>query len=193
VRNTAAEESLDHQSLHYEARLNSECKTYWNRLQLTLFNLAQEKLIQELTSQLARVEPLARSGKTSLLHFLTRDAADQEQRGLENEVNRWKDIAKAKDAIIAEKDKRITELERAGSSYHAFFDHTCGCKLFCIALQSEMLATNSMRRSNGLKLSRPKLSGLSPLGLRLVDVSVAVGSLVLTTQKMRPSSNFMRI
>jgi hypothetical protein len=73
-------------------------------------------LIQELTSQLARVEPLARSGKTSLLHFLTRDAADEEQRGLEDQVNRWKDIASAKDAIIAEKEKRIAELERAGSS-----------------------------------------------------------------------------
>jgi len=166
---------------------------YWNGLQLTWCNLAQEKLIQELTSQLARVEPLARSGKTSLLHFLTRDAADQEQRALENEVNRWKDIAKAKDAVIAEKDKRITELERAGLSYHVFHGHTCECELFCIVLQSEMLATNSMQRSNGPKLSRPKLSGLSLLDLQRVDVPVAVGYLVPTTQGMRPSSNFMRI
>jgi hypothetical protein len=50
-----------------------------------------------------------------LLHFLTRDAADEEQRALENDVNRWKDIAKAKDAIIAEKDRRIAELERMGT------------------------------------------------------------------------------
>jgi hypothetical protein len=117
VRHTDAEESLDHQSLHYEARINSESNDIAIRTPLTHCEIAQEKLIQELTSQLARVEPLARSGKTSLLHFLTRDAANEEQRALEDEVNRWENIAKAKDAVILEKDRRIAELERAGSSY----------------------------------------------------------------------------
>lgn len=63
---------------------------------------------------------MARSGKTSLLHFLTRDAADEEQRGLENEVNHWKDIAQAKDAVLAEKDRRIAELERLGGLFFRF-------------------------------------------------------------------------
>ncbi|KZP21206.1 hypothetical protein FIBSPDRAFT_953935 [Athelia psychrophila] len=95
VRHTAAEESLDHQSTHYEARIDT-----------------QEKLIQELTSQLARAEPLARAGKSSLLHFLSRDAADEEHRALEDEVARLKDIAKAKDAFIGERDRHVREMEQ---------------------------------------------------------------------------------
>lgn len=76
---------------------------------------AQEKLIQELTSQLARAEPLARAGKSSLLHFLSRDAADEEHRALEDEVARLKDIAKAKDAVIGERDRHVREMEQTGA------------------------------------------------------------------------------
>lgn len=146
VRHTAAEESLDHQSLQYEARLHS--KYNWNAILLYLKNrnIAQEKLIQELTSQLARVEPLARSGKTSLLHFLTRDAADEEQRGLENEIHRWKDIAKAKEAIIAEKDRRIAELERTGALNCLYVDRP----------KSKLLAERDVRYELNAEIERSK-------------------------------------
>ena len=120
LRHTAAEESLDHQSIQYEARLKSKSTFPYQRKPINTFDTAQEKLIQELTSELARVEPLAKSGKTSLLHFLTRDAADEEQRALEAEINRWKDTVKSKNATLAAKDKRVAELERIGSYSYSF-------------------------------------------------------------------------
>lgn len=67
-----------------------------------------------MNSQLARTEPLTRSGNSSVLHLLTRDAADEEKRLIEKELVRWKDVSKEKDGIIMDKDSRIAELEQAG-------------------------------------------------------------------------------
>ncbi|KDQ60896.1 hypothetical protein JAAARDRAFT_204689, partial [Jaapia argillacea MUCL 33604] len=95
IRHTEAELALEQQSLQYEARLQT-----------------QESLIKELTTQLARVEPLARSGTTSSLHFLTREAADEEKRALERDLQKWKDAVREKHETTAQKDKRIAELEQ---------------------------------------------------------------------------------
>ncbi|RDB20981.1 hypothetical protein Hypma_011820 [Hypsizygus marmoreus] len=95
VRETEAEELLKRQETQFEAQLQ-----------------AQERLIKELTSQLALKEPLMRSGKTSVLHLLTREAADEEKRTLEKEVTRWKDVATERQKTIDEKDGRIAELEK---------------------------------------------------------------------------------
>lgn len=76
--------------------------------------LAQEALIKELTSQLAQKEPLTRAGKTSVLHLLTREAADEEKRLLEKELRWWKDVSDEKQQMLTQKDKRIAELEQIG-------------------------------------------------------------------------------
>ncbi|TDL25043.1 hypothetical protein BD410DRAFT_896611 [Rickenella mellea] len=96
TRHTEAEEAMLQQAKQYEIRLKT-----------------QEEMIQELTSQLARVDALTREGKTSTLHFLTREAAEEERRGIEREVERLKDQLKQKDVVIAERDRKIVEHEGA--------------------------------------------------------------------------------
>lgn len=75
--------------------------------------IAQERLIQELTAQLARVEPLARSGKTPALHFLTREAADEEQRTLESRLLQLQRTLEEKNSQISQLTERGEELSRS--------------------------------------------------------------------------------
>ncbi|KAL5529355.1 hypothetical protein ACEPAG_5340 [Sanghuangporus baumii] len=91
------------QTRHTEAEANAEqqAAVYESRIQ------AQEEMIQELTSQLARVDSLTREGKISTLHFLTREAADEERRGVERQVEKLKQALRDKDKVIAEKDATI--------------------------------------------------------------------------------------
>lgn len=49
-----------------------------------------------------------------MLHFMTREAADQEQEVIRKEIEHWKDVAKRKDAQLAEKDKQIAEVKAQG-------------------------------------------------------------------------------
>jgi hypothetical protein len=81
-------------------------------------------LVKELNSQLARTEPLTRSGKSSVLHLLTREAADEEKRSIEKDLKRWKGVSQEKDAIIADKDKQIAELEQTGGQFLSFISNS---------------------------------------------------------------------
>ncbi|KAJ8700007.1 hypothetical protein PTI98_003075 [Pleurotus ostreatus] len=92
VRNTEAEQILEEQRQLWETRLAT-----------------QQETIQELTSHLARVEPLSRSGTGSVLHLLTRDAADEEKKALASEITQLKATIVEKDSVIAERDKRILD------------------------------------------------------------------------------------
>ena len=51
-----------------------------------------------------------------MLHFMTREAADQEQEVMRKEIQHWKDVAKRKDIQLAEKDKQIAEANAHGKS-----------------------------------------------------------------------------
>lgn len=73
-------------------------------------------MIQELTSSLARVDSLTSEGKTSTLHFLTREAADEERRGVEREVERLKEALADKDKLIAARDHAIREHQETSPS-----------------------------------------------------------------------------
>ncbi|KAF9500540.1 hypothetical protein BDN71DRAFT_1440635 [Pleurotus eryngii] len=92
VRNTEAEQILEEQRQLWETRLAT-----------------QQETIQELTSNLARVEPLSRSGTGSVLHLLTRDAADEEKKALVSEITQLKATIVEKDSVIAKRDKRILD------------------------------------------------------------------------------------
>jgi hypothetical protein len=50
--------------------------------------LAQEELIKELTTQIARLTPMLKEGRGSTIHFLTREAADEEKRILEERLEK---------------------------------------------------------------------------------------------------------
>lgn len=76
-----------------------------------IWTVAQEELIKELTVQIARLSPMLKEGRDSTVHFLTREAADEEKRILEERVERAKEALKQKDAVIKDKDARIAALD----------------------------------------------------------------------------------
>ncbi|KAJ3866238.1 hypothetical protein EV359DRAFT_62514 [Lentinula novae-zelandiae] len=88
---------------------------------------ALERVNKELTTNLAKVEPLMRSGRTSVLHLLTREAADEENRKIENEVLAWRqqfeeaqEIIKERDQLIKEKKEVVFELEVEKKNFLAY-------------------------------------------------------------------------
>ncbi|EIN07183.1 hypothetical protein PUNSTDRAFT_126991 [Punctularia strigosozonata HHB-11173 SS5] len=94
LRVSEPEQALRVQAANYDARLQT-----------------QEDLIKELTSQIARVEPLARGqAGPAAVHFLTREAVDEEKRQAERDRDKWKEESEGKDAIIIQKDREIAEL-----------------------------------------------------------------------------------
>jgi hypothetical protein len=85
---------LTQQAHRYEAQLQG--------LLLTIFvkapsesrcPLAQESIIKELTTQIKAKEPLMHSTSAAVLNLLTREAADEEKKMLEEDVARWKNVA----------------------------------------------------------------------------------------------------
>jgi anaerobic ribonucleoside-triphosphate reductase len=50
-------------------------------------------------------------GRGSTVHFLTREAADEEKRVLEERLEKAKEALRQKDAIIKDKDARIAALD----------------------------------------------------------------------------------
>ena len=68
-------------------------------------------MIKELTTSLAHADTLFAQGKTSSLPFLTREAADEERRGLENELVQAKEALKVKERSVVEAQQRVGELE----------------------------------------------------------------------------------
>jgi hypothetical protein len=78
---------------------------------------AQEALIDQLTAQAARTEPLTRSGSGSVLHLVTREAADEEKKTIERDLAKWKALAKEKDEVNEQKNKEITGLQQSGTPF----------------------------------------------------------------------------
>ncbi|KAJ3989180.1 hypothetical protein F5890DRAFT_83082 [Lentinula detonsa] len=70
---------------------------------------ALERVNKELTTNLAKIEPLMRSGKTSVLQLLTREAADEENRKIENEVSVWRQRYEEAQAAMKERDQLLKE------------------------------------------------------------------------------------
>lgn len=94
IRRTEPEKALEDLHIQYEERAKM-----------------QDALVRELTSQLARIEPLSRTGQNVALHFLTREAADEEKKTVEQEIVQVRDVVKQKDLVISEQSKRIDELQ----------------------------------------------------------------------------------
>ena len=78
--------------------------------------LAQDELIKELTTQIARLTPMLKEGHGSTVHFLTREAADEEKRMLEERFEKSKEALRQKDAVIKDKDARIAALNEQRTS-----------------------------------------------------------------------------
>ncbi|OCH85692.1 hypothetical protein OBBRIDRAFT_797914 [Obba rivulosa] len=94
VRHSEPEAALQDLSAQYEAKIQT-----------------QASLIQELTSQIARLKTSTASEKGWALHFLTREAADEEKAALEQELRKLKDQIRQRDVQLAQKDKEIAGAE----------------------------------------------------------------------------------
>jgi hypothetical protein len=119
TRNTEPEERIAEMKAQYEAAGRGA------RLLLDLSDipfhsptsaLAQDELIKELTTQIARLTPMLKEGRGSTVHFLTRQAADEEKRMLEERLEKSKEALRQKDAIIKDKDVRIAALNEQRTS-----------------------------------------------------------------------------
>jgi hypothetical protein len=80
----------------------------------------QQALVDKLTTQAAQAEPLTRSGKGSVLHLVTREAADEEKRAVERDMARWNALAKEKDETNEQNKRQITELQQSGTFIRSF-------------------------------------------------------------------------
>ncbi|KAH9180724.1 hypothetical protein EDB89DRAFT_2062394 [Lactarius sanguifluus] len=89
---------------------------------------AQEELIQELTTQVSRLTPMLKKDRTSTLHFLTSEAADEEKRIFEEHLREVQEELKRKDGVIKDKDTRIAalndQLETTQADLKAEIAHT---------------------------------------------------------------------
>ena len=86
----------------------------FRRRRLTSCATGKDSLIQELTGQLSKQSPSS-SNQSWTLHFLTREAAEEEKRALRDENARLKDVIKQHNALVAAKDQQITELKQEGT------------------------------------------------------------------------------
>lgn len=118
-----ARRSRNKSSNSYRYNMKNVPRVRWNLTTSYILSLAiaQDALIKELTSQLARVEPLSRTGQAVALHFLTREAADEEKRAVEQDMSRLQEVIKEKDSVIDKKTKSIAELEQSGPFTLLFF------------------------------------------------------------------------
>ncbi|KAG6865935.1 hypothetical protein C0991_010436 [Blastosporella zonata] len=82
-----------------------------------------EDIITELNTQLAMKEPLMRSGNSTVLNLLTREAADEEKRAIEQEVQRWKSANEQKQRDLRQRDEHIATLEQTGASLYAYYSN----------------------------------------------------------------------
>ncbi|KAJ3479088.1 hypothetical protein NLI96_g9309 [Meripilus lineatus] len=94
IRRTEPEKALEEQEKQFEARLK-----------------VQETLLEEQ----AKLIVASTSGQPYMLHFLSREAADEEKKEVEKEVARWKEVVKQRDVKLAQKDEQITELVNQNS------------------------------------------------------------------------------
>ncbi|KAI0658805.1 hypothetical protein C8Q70DRAFT_916797 [Cubamyces menziesii] len=96
IRHTEPEQALEEYKSHFDDSMKRK-----------------ESLIEELTAQLSKLQSSAKSGGKSqtTLHFLTREAAEEEKQALREENVRLKEVIKQRDATIASKDKQIQTLQ----------------------------------------------------------------------------------
>ncbi|KAJ3736045.1 hypothetical protein DFJ43DRAFT_1221245 [Lentinula guzmanii] len=119
---------------------------------------ALERVNKELTTNLAKIEPLMRSGKTSVLQLLTREAADEENRKIENEVSVWRQRYEEAQGVMKEKDQLLKE--RAQREKELIFE---------LEVEKKNFLTFKAKTQNGS--SRPKsdmLGSDKPQTLQLV-------------------------
>ncbi|TCD66186.1 hypothetical protein EIP91_001680 [Steccherinum ochraceum] len=92
IRNTEPEEIMAQQAAMYEEKIRT-----------------QEELLREQQKLIAASK--SSSGSGHMLQFLSREAADEEKKGLQEELDRMREKLQSKDALIASKDEQFLDLQ----------------------------------------------------------------------------------
>jgi hypothetical protein len=74
----------------------------------------QNDLIKDLTSQLAKKEPLLRPGKKSSIGLISRDDMEQELGEYKAQIQHFKNESNGAKQAVQEKDAQIAELKQIG-------------------------------------------------------------------------------
>lgn len=89
--------------------------SWWKLLNLIyFFSTAQEALIANLNSQLARKDPIHRTDQ-QVFEILTREEANREMHTLQAEVDEWKKRCQDVEKKLAQKNEEISTLQRSRS------------------------------------------------------------------------------
>ncbi|KAH7926644.1 hypothetical protein BV22DRAFT_1032643 [Leucogyrophana mollusca] len=165
LRNTEPEEALEQLRIHYDSRVKT-----------------QDALIKELTSQLARAEPLARTKHNAALHFMTREAADEEKRAAEEDNIRLKDVINQKDATIAEEKKRNTELQQSVKIARQELDAE-------IERSKELIAKASRNPPPSVTRSQPRkpFGNEDPKNTEVIKFYEDISNLLVTSLRFEPN------
>lgn len=116
VRETEAEALVQRSEEQYEAKVRG-ANAPWSHIHeetgLTPA-IAAEEVNKALTEQLTKKQPLAGIGKSSILHLITREVAEEERQTLDKEVVRLK--SELEDAMkkLSVKDQQIVALRQTG-------------------------------------------------------------------------------
>ncbi|KAJ3826450.1 hypothetical protein F5880DRAFT_1713603 [Lentinula raphanica] len=142
---------------------------------------ALKRLNTELTTNLAKIEPLMRSGKTSVLHLLTREAADEEKRKIENEVLVWRQRLEEAQEIIKEMEQSIKDkTQRAKSTEKEL--------IFELEIEKKNYMTLKAKTPHAPARPQSTVVGLDgPSDVQLVRLYEDTTNLLVTRLKPQPS------
>lgn len=116
VRETEAEALVQRSEEQYEAKVRGANAPWSQILEETGLTpaIAAEEVNKALTEQLTKKQPLAGIGKSSILHLITREVAEEERQTLDKEVVRLK--SELEDAMkkLSVKDQQIVALRQTG-------------------------------------------------------------------------------
>ncbi len=110
----------------------------------------KESLIQELTSRLTSLQSPSKASKSDqsyTLHFLTREAAEEEKRALKEENVRLLETIKQRDAWLAGKDQQMNALRDEGG---------CNQSFPCPSPDSESAPAKTLRMELDAEIERSK-------------------------------------
>jgi len=79
-------------------------------------NVGRDALIKDLTTKLARKDPLFRAGKSAGFDIMTRDEAEKEMEELQATLKQYKEVLKERDRQLKEKDEQAEELRQEGQT-----------------------------------------------------------------------------
>ncbi|KAM6500328.1 hypothetical protein JOM56_003342 [Amanita muscaria] len=136
---------------------------------------AKDAVVETLTSQLAQKETLALRGKQSILHMITREAADEEQRTLETNIMQLKELLAQQEGELKSKDKQMTGLHQ--------LEMELRMELKAEIERSKTLADKSLRTPQATIRNRPGGAFEDPKNAQVIRFYEDLTNVLVTSMK----------